>query len=270
MSGYDRFDTLRDAAREHTSRGNESEADSNLAAALTVARAGFAEDPAAWIPRLGLVQRDIERAASSRQLLAESEAATQAILTYAREGANEDQDRRRLLLTRLNAFSMQLEAEQRTDESLALAVELLSFLEVQDQDPTRTSQLAHTRSRTAELRLATGDPAGALELADTLVDMERRRGSSPTDGAGALPSWLQLRGRALLALGRATDARTDFESSLEWLRARVHTGRFFLADLDLADALDEYAELLSAMGAGGDARAASEAAHRIRGQRGTG
>ncbi|ALG10506.1 hypothetical protein [Kibdelosporangium phytohabitans] len=109
-----------------------------------------------------------------------------------------------------------------------------------------------------------GDSAGALELADALVEEERRHGKSPSDGPSGLPSWLRLRARILVALGREADARADFDSSLEWERARVRTGRFFLADLDLADALDEYAALLSKMGASDAVHAASEEARQIR------
>ncbi|MBE1461599.1 hypothetical protein [Kibdelosporangium phytohabitans] len=90
IADYNRFDTLRDAAREHAARGNGDAVASNLAEALAIARAGFADDPAAWVPRLGLVQVDIERAAPSQQLAVESEAATRAVLVYAREGAAED------------------------------------------------------------------------------------------------------------------------------------------------------------------------------------
>lgn len=265
MADYERFDALRDAAREHAARGDSDAAASNLGDALAAARAGFAEEPAAWIPRIGMVQMDIERSSPSDQLRAESEAATHELLAYAREGAGDDSARRDLLLRTLNAFSMQLEAEQRNGESLALAEELLGLLSTGD-DPERRSELAHTRGRAAELRLSAGDAAGALELADLLVDDERRHGDDPSQRPSGLPSWLRLRARALAALGREADARADFESSLEWDRARVRTKQF-LADLDLADGLEEYAALLDSMGATDDARAQSEEAQRIRAER---
>ncbi|WP_435742562.1 hypothetical protein [Microbacterium sp. PMB16] len=261
MADYDRFDTLRDAAKEHGRQGNTTAAASNLAEALAVARAGLAEEPAAWYPRLGMVQMDIERSSPSQELTAASEAATREVIAYAKEGADDDPTRLDLLSSRLNSLSMELEAEQRNEESLALAEELLALLTTH---PSRPSELAHTRRRTAELRLVTGDPAGALELADALVEDELRLGSGPGDGTGGLSSWLRLRARVRAALGREADARADFDASLARQRARVDAGGFFLADLDLADGLDEHAVFLRALGASDEARTSAEEAERIR------
>lgn len=268
MADYKWFDTLWDAARAHAAQGYSDAAANNLTEALSIARAGLAEDPDAWIPRLGMLQMDIDRSSASPQLSADSEAATRELLAYARtpHGADEEPGRRDLLLRTLNSFSMQLEQEQRIHESLALAEEQLALLA---DGPALRSKVAHARARTAELRLVTGDVGGALELADLLVDDERRDGPNPTEGASGLPTSLRLRARVFASLGREIEARADFASSLEWLRGRMETGRFLLADLDLADGLDEHAAFVEKFGAAGEARASAEEAQQIRAARRT-
>ncbi|RSM75738.1 hypothetical protein DL991_27050 [Amycolatopsis sp. WAC 01375] len=250
LSAVTEFDALHSTLRRRVEGGDGHGVVADLAAVLAMARAGFDEDPGLWVMRLRMAQRDVERVPANARLKADSEDATRAIIAYARAGAADVPARRELLGTTLNNYSMQLEAEQRLDESIVFASECLDLLRTEPA----SSELAHARTRLAELRLRVGDHTGALALAEELVDAAHRKGENPAEGPSGLPSWLRLRARAHAALGREVEARADFESSLDWERARVRAGKF-LAHLDLADALDEYAELLSGLGAADDARA---------------
>ncbi|WP_409490956.1 hypothetical protein [Amycolatopsis sp. cmx-11-12] len=263
LSAVAEFDALHNTIRTRVEGGDGNGVVADLAAALAMARAGFDEDPGLWVMRLRMAQRDVERVPANARLKADSEDATRAIIAYARAGAADDPARRGLLGTTLNSYSMQLEAEQRIDESTVFASE---FLDLVRTEPTASSEQAHARSRLAELRLRAGDHTGALALAEELVDAAHRNGEIPAEGPSGLPSWLRLRARAYAALGREVEARADFESSLDWERARVRAGKF-LAHLDLADALDEYADLLGALGAADDARAAAVSAAETREKR---
>ncbi len=263
MSAVTEFDALHDTIRTRVVDGDGNGVVADLAVALAMARAGFDEDPGLWVMRLRMAQREVERVPANARLKSDSEDATRAIIAYARAGAADDPARRDLLGTTLNSYSMQLEAEQRIDESTVFAAEFLDLLRA---EPAADSQRAHARTRLAELRLKTGDHAGALALAEELVDTAQRNGENPAEGPSGLPTWLRLRARAHAALGREVEARADFESVLDWERARVRA-RKFLAHLDLADALDEYADVLSALGAEDDARAAAVSAAEAREKR---
>lgn len=263
LSAVTEFDALHSAIRTRVESGDGDGVVADLAAVLAIARAGFDEDPGLWLMRLRMVQRDVERVPEDARLKADSEDATRAIIEYARAGAADDPARRDLLGTILNSYSMRLEAEQRLDESIVFASECLDLLRAEPP----SSKHEHARSRLANLRLRTGDHTGALALAEQLVDAAHRNGENPAEGPSGLPSWLRLRARAHAGLGREAEARADFESSLDWERARVRAGKF-LAHLDLADALDEYADVLNALGATDDARAMAMSAAETRDQHG--
>lgn len=256
-----------DAAWERAN-ADPSIAQAEWAAALPLAREGFRVDPDLWLMRMRMAVSKLEDIATSPEVRAASEEAVHEILAYGRAGAESDPQRRDLLVTMLNSHSMRLESEGRLEESLAIASEQRDLAEADavaaPADGRTASILQHARDRLAELRLATGDAVGALEIANALVATSRANGEDPSQAPSGLPAWLELRARALAAVGDVAQARAEFETALEWKRARVRTGRFFLAHLDLAEALDEYAAMLRGMGDEADALAAEQDAERVR------
>jgi tetratricopeptide (TPR) repeat protein len=132
--------------------------------------------------------------------------------------------------------------------NLSAAESVLDAVEERNAEP-RTMPARRLRWARAELLLAMGDPARALELVDVML------ASMPGPAGAVVPPLLLTRARACMALGRTAEARIDLERAGS---GSLHDGsRVWLwrIDCELARALDALGDRANADAACERARA---------------